>query len=293
MSTLLDRPVDQPGDGVRVRALGDADRAELQRLLDEDPIVNVVVAGRLRAVRSLDPATFGGVLYGAEDATGQLRAALFAGGNLVPVGDGEAELRALAHEVGRTPRSCSSIVGRDTAVRAVWDVLEPLWGTPRAVRERQPLLSLDRDADLVPADPRVRAMTLSDFDRYMPAAAAMFTEELDISPLEVGAADYQRRIAGLIRHRRAFGIVDDDGSVSFKADIGAVSPHTCQVQGVWVRPDLRGRGLGGAALPAVLHQALALAPTVSLYVNDYNTAACRMYERLGMRQVATLRTLLF
>jgi predicted GNAT family acetyltransferase len=32
---------------------------------------------------------------------------------------------------------------------------------------------------------------------------------------------------------------------------------------------------------------------VSLYVNDYNVAARRLYDRLGMRQVGTLRTVLF
>jgi predicted GNAT family acetyltransferase len=62
---------------------------------------------------------------------------------------------------------------------------------------------------------------------------------------------------------------------------------------VWVRPQFRGRGIGRAALAVVLRHALTLAPTVSLYVNDFNTPARRMYDRLGLRQVATLSTVLF
>ena len=92
---------------------------------------------------------------------------------------------------------------------------------------------------------------------------------------------------------RAFGVVDRDGRMAFKADIGALTDATCQLQGVWVRPDLRGRGLGTAALAGVVHHALRLAPSVSLYVNDFNTAARRMYAKLGMRQIATLTTVLF
>ena len=42
----------------------------------------------------------------------------------------------------------------------------------------------------------------------------------------------------------------------------------------------------------VLDHALQASPTASLYVNDYNVAARRMYESLGMRQVATLATVL-
>jgi len=39
--------------------------------------------------------------------------------------------------------------------------------------------------------------------------------------------------------------------VMFKAEIGAVTPQACQVQGVWVRPELRGRGLAVAGMAAV------------------------------------------
>jgi predicted GNAT family acetyltransferase len=61
---------------------------------------------------------------------------------------------------------------------------------------------------------------------------------------------------------------------------------------VWVRPDLRGRGIATAALATVFAHALALAPSVSLCVNDFNVAARRLYARLGMRQHATLSTVL-
>jgi hypothetical protein len=139
----------------------------------------------------------------------------------------------------------------------------------------------------------VRPVRPDEIDRYLPAAVDMFTTELGISPLELNGGDYRRRVLGLLREGRALGITDADGSVLFKADLGTVSPHTCQVQGVWVRPDLRGRGLGTAALASVLRHALTLAPSVSLYVNDYNVAARRMYEHLGMRHVADLSTVLF
>ena len=100
-------------------------------------------------------------------------------------------------------------------------------------------------------------------------------------------------MAELIAAGRAFARFDEQGSVMFKAEIGALSPATAQLQGVWVRPDLRGRGSGTAAMAAVLRLGLGLAPTVSLYVNDYNTAGRRLYHRLGLRQMATLQTVLF
>ena len=46
--------------------------------------------------------------------------------------------------------------------------------------------------------------------------------------------------------------------------------------------DLRGRGLAAPAMAAVVRMVLAdIAPTVSLYVNDFNTAALALYRRVA------------
>jgi predicted GNAT family acetyltransferase len=129
---------------------------------------------------------------------------------------------------------------------------------------------------------------------YLPAAVEMFTEELGVSPFDGPfGGGYRHRVEFTLGAGRALGIVDDYGQMAFKADLGVLTASTIQVQGVWTRTDLRGRGLGTAAMAHVLDHALRLAPTVSLYVNDFNTAARRMYHRLGMHQVATLATVLF
>jgi predicted GNAT family acetyltransferase len=279
---------------LRVEVLHDQQRGELIELVDADPIVNAVVSSRLRALGTIDPRTFGGALLGVRGPTGQLAGAAFNGGNLLPIGGGPDEWRALAGHVAGGQRMCTSIVGRAPAVEVMSQVVAESWSRARAVRAVQPLLVLERRNCPAAGDPRVRAVRHDELERYLPAASAMFTEELGMSPYDsTQGGDYRRRVAGLISEGRAFGIVDHDGSVIFKADIGAVSPHTCQVQGVWVRPDLRGVGLGRAALAAVLRHSLTLAPTVSLYVNDFNWPARRMYERLGMQPVATLATILF
>ncbi|MQA17833.1 MAG: GNAT family N-acetyltransferase, partial [Pseudonocardiaceae bacterium] len=108
-----------------------------------------------------------------------------------------------------------------------------------------------------------------------------------------GGAQYRARVAELVRSGRAFARFED-GEVVFKAEVGAVTPHACQVQGVWVRPDRRGNGLSVTGMAAVVDQALrVIAPAVSLYVNDYNAAARSAYRRVGFREVGTFATVLF
>ena len=161
------------------------------------------------------------------------------------------------------------------------------------IRATQPLLVTDRVSS-VPIDRAVRPADFEDVGRYLPAAYAMFEEELGLTPAD--SADrpgYRVRLTQLIGAGHALVRLDDRGAVIFKAELAAVSSQCCQVQGVWVRPDIRGRGVGTAAMAAVIDYALHLAPRVSLYVNDFNYPARRLYERLGMRQIGTLSTVLF
>ena len=287
------RPLPRWGAPV-AEQLGAGRERELARLLDQDPIVNVTLSSRLAAARSLTPGILGGSVVAVRDAGGDLAGAAFHGGNLLPVGGDADAWLALAHEVGRSRRCCTSIVGRAEAVAVMWPVLERQWGRARGVRADQPMLVLDDAGGLPAGHLGVRRVQPGESERYVHAAAAMFTEELGISPLlERNGSVYRRRIAALIAAGLAFGLFADDGTVIFKADVGAVSAHTCQIQGVWVHPRLRGQGIGTAALASVLRHALTLAPTVSLYVNSFNTPARRMYDALGMRQVASLSTVLF
>jgi predicted GNAT family acetyltransferase len=275
------------------RVLNATDAAAVRSLVDRDPVLHCVLDVRLRIAADLNPQQLGGFVWGLDDGGHELRAAAFHGGNLIPVGDDLAALELIATQLARTGRGCSSIVGSRDAVEVIWPVLARRWGPARAVRQCQPLLSTYRPSTIAP-DPEVRLVRPDELGRFLPAAVAMFTEELDISPIgrDAGHA-YRRRVSELIEAGRAYARFDERGQVMFKAEVGALSPATAQLQGVWVRPDLRGQGLGTAAMAAVLRQVLLLAPTVSLYVNDYNEAGRRLYDRLGMRQLHTLQTVLF
>lgn len=284
------RPETRTQARVHTGLLTDRDLPDLLALVERDPVVNAVLAARLDACGTLVPHLLGGVTVGVR-RDDELIGACFSGGNLMPVGGDESVWPLLAQFVANRPRVCSSVVGRADAVTAFWTVLSRRWRA-RAVRASQPLLVLDRAPGVAP-DPQVRPVRRTEIERYLPAAAAMFTEELGVSPYESqGGASFRARMAELVDAERAFALTDHRGQVVFKAEIGAVSRHTVQVQGVWVRPDLRRHGIGTACLASVVAHGLALAPTVSLYVNDFNVPARRVYGKLGMRQHATLSTVL-
>lgn len=273
-----------------IRPLTRVDQAALRILLRQDPVANVFVASRVEHVGVA--VRLGADLWGY-DERGQLVSACYAGANLVPVQATPAAAHAFAEHAASAGRRCSSLVGPADAVSVMWEVLRTAWGPAREERLCQPVMAIDRPPAVAP-DRHVRLVRPEEIDLLLPAAVAMFTEEVGVSPVADGGLGlYRARVLELIRSRRALARIED-GEVVFKADIGAVSRYACQVQGVWVHPTRRGEGLAAAGMAAVVEHALReSAPTVSLYVNDYNHRARAAYRRTGFREVGTFASVLF
>jgi predicted GNAT family acetyltransferase len=226
----------------------------------------------------------------------------WSGANLVPVvppglSDGEADdaVAAFAGMARRQGRRSSSIVGERSAALRLWEHLEPVWPPAREVRADQPSLAIDRDPDLEP-EPRVRRSTLEDLDVVLPACVRMFTEEVGYSPVASAGGAYEMRVRSLVAEGRSFvQTARDDGAVVvFKAELGAVAGRVAQVQGVWVDPAYRRRGLAAPGMAAVVRATRRdVAPVVSLYVNSYNAPALATYRRVGFERVGTYATVLF
>ncbi|MCW2581380.1 MAG: putative acyltransferase [Klenkia sp.] len=276
------------------RVLDADDERAVRDLLATDPVAACMLAGRIET-HGVAPATLGAPLWGLGSGA-ELDAVCLAGANLIPFTRPGAELeaaRAFADRARRGGRRCSTIVGPAQAVNPLWERLRPHWGPARDVRACQPLLAID-GPPLVPAEPRVQPVRLQQLETLLPAAIAMFTEEVGVSPLRVdGGAGYRARVTELVRAGQSLAWIEF-GEVVFKAEIGAVSRAACQVQGVWVAPRHRGRGIGQAGTAAVVEYARrAIAPVVSLYVNDFNAGARAAYAKVGFRDVGTYSSVLF
>jgi predicted GNAT family acetyltransferase len=274
-----------------LRVLTARDLKQAEAVIARDPVAHCFVSSRVRISR-LDSWRLGGEVWGwSED--GVLVSLLYLGANLVPVETTEAARRAFAERLRRMGRRCSSIVGPADEVLSLWSMVESSWGPAREVRADQPLLVMTSES-AVPGDPGVRRVRENEIDLLLPACVAMFTEEVGVSPLISGAESaYRARVAELVRHGRAYARIDD-GRVVFKAEVGAIGDDVCQVQGVWVDPAYRGLGLATPGMSSVVTLARRdHSRVVSLYVNDFNTVARKVYENVGFRPHGSFATVLF
>ena len=275
-----------------VKPLRPGDLGAARALCDLDPVTNVFVAARLDEGML---ASGLGAAFAVPAEAGELRSMLWASANLVPVGVGVDDVARYAARVRRTRRRFSSIFGPAEPVLALWQQLSRALPAPMSYRPQQPLMVASpqaRERSGVEAHPEVRAARLTELDAVVPAAAAMFTEEIGYRPYVGSDAAYRAGVAKLIRAGRTF-VLMDAGRVRFKADVGSLASGVAQIQGVWVDPAWRGRGLAAPCMARVVELVGAtLAGTVSLYVNDYNVAALRAYRTAGFEQVDTFATVI-
>jgi len=268
----------------------------VERAIDEAP----PSSGRLWALHAK-----GGAGHG-------LVGVLWHGVNLIPAIPDPTEevLAGLADLAATCLARPSGIVGEAEVVLDLWRRVRPKWGPARAVKEEQWLMTLDGPPIFPKPSPGeasgilldfVRLSRLDDFDAVLPAAIHMFRGEVGYDPTEHGHGVYEDRLRRLIQYGRSFiqyGDIEADGGryerkVVFKAEAGVVGGGVAELQGVWVDPTLRGRGLGREGLASVCVAIQAdLAPTLSLYVNSYNRAAIAAYEAVGFRRVGTFATVM-
>ncbi len=290
MTTHAERPQTE-NPVATLRVLGVADLPAAVEHLAADPVTNVFVASRIEAALG-HSWRLGGELWGYGQGR-RWSGLCYSGANLVPDTADPVALAAFAERARRRGRRCSSIVGPREQVLWLWSALEDSWGPAREVRDDQPVMvmSVDPTCD---GDSEVRPVREDELDILLPACIDMFTEEVGVSPIASGDGSlYRARVRELVLAGRALARIED-GRVLFKAEIGSVSSQACQVQGVWVRPELRGQGLAAPGMATVVRYARKrFAPTVSLYVNGYNEPARRAYERVGFGRHSTFATVLF
>jgi ribosomal protein S18 acetylase RimI-like enzyme len=277
-----------------VRPLGRADKALALEALDRNPVRDVFIASRILhdgALTSLGPSP----LWGAFDGQ-HLHGLLHVGPNLVPAVDDQRACEALAAAAGGLYPT-RMVVGERATVEHLWSLIGSSYPPPREVRRRQFVYALEPERLVHEPDARApglaRLAERSDEDRVLELSAAMYTEEMGENPMARDPDGYRRRVRMLTARGWTY-VYELSGELVFKMDVGCASDRTAQIQGVYVPPEQRGRGVGTTAMAACCALAFDRHPNLSLYVNDFNAPAIALYERIGFdREPYDFQTIMF
>ena len=286
--------VAMPSDGKwSLRSLGDGGGAEALRFLRRDPLLNVFLIARI-----LEDGLAGGSPIVAVRHEGEIVCIASLSTNVVLAADRHdpSEVREMAVAL-----IADRIVNRMVPVRAIIcsaELVESLWqrlrtriDPPSVVRMNQPIYALTHFRG--PSELRSgRFSTIADLDQLVPACAAMHIEEVGINPLDRDALGYRERIRELVDKRHSV-VRMEGGRIVFKCEFSAVTPEAVQLMGVWTAPAYRNRGFARQTLGELCGMLIEGGRAVTLFVNDFNAPAIRLYESLGFQRIGTNRALIW
>ena len=180
-------------------------------------------------------------------------------------------------------------------------VVDELWRQLRTRARRHAIVDryetayvLHREhAARLPAATRLRARRAQpeDLEPLVVAARESLHEEGRPDPFTGDVRGFRRWVSGRVPRAR---VVEADGSVAFVGYADVRRPEGWLLQGVYTWPGSRGRGLATAGVSDLCREAFAAgAEHVQLAVVEGNGPGERLYERLGFKPFARLRTILF
>ncbi len=138
---------------------------------------------------------------------------------------------------------------------------------------------------------RIRKARNRDLDLLVDAARASLLEEDRPDPFDGDPVGFRRWVRG--RVPRAM-VAEAERAVRFVGYADVQCERGWLLQGIYTWPRHRRGGLGAAGVSVLCRRAFAAAADhVQLSVVEGNTAAEGLYERLGFRPFARLRTILF
>ena len=273
-----------------VRVITPGHASEVWHLVTSRPIDNIVVASKMEEF-GVNRARSGIDLVGYWE-NNHLISVLCDGPNLQPMNATEEALDAFSNYVEY--RRCISILGVREESLGLWDRLcqrsFTQWASPREVRDHQKVMTLSSPPSIAP-NLSVRPLQTRHLDSYLQAAISMYTEEVGVAP-QNPMGTYRDHVGTLMMKGRTFGVLEGT-RVVFKADIVATVSGICQIGGVWLAEEYRGKGLSAGLVSGVINLCQERFSTVSLYVNPYNHPAVRCYESLGFTQVSECATIMY
>ena len=264
---------------VDVIELTEDDRNEVLAFLAERPVHTVCLAGFIRDNGLVSPHNRG-TFYGCRNSEGRLEGvALIGHATLIEARTARAmeEFGLVAQGYQRT----HMILGEKDKVEQFWNYYADE-GQEMRLACRELLFELRYAMQVRDEVDGLRRATLEDLDKIAPVQASMAEEESGKNPMEIDPDGFLARCARRIEMGRVW-LLEEDGRLVFKADIQADTPDVVYLEGVWVNPSERGKGIGRQCLRQLCQDLLVRTKSVCVLVNEENHRAHTFYRMCNFK----------
>ena len=267
--------------------LNDSSKPEVLDFLKQRPAQTAMLSGLIHD-NGLRSDFNRGDFYGCRNEHGELEGVALIGHATLFEARSERALYSLAN----CAQNCTGthmLMGKQDGVQMFWEFYA---GRQAQMRNscREHLLELRLPVELSEEVSGLRLAMPEDVEAILPIHAQMAFEESGVNPLETDPEGFRQRYLRRIQKQRSWVRIDS-GNVVFKAEVVSETPHVAYLEGVWVNPDNRSQGQGTNCVLQLSKHLLSRSESVCLFVNEDNTPALRLYERIGFKDKDSFDTI--
>jgi uncharacterized protein len=273
----------------QVFELEDGDRDEAVAFLEVRPVHTVVMTSFIHD-NGIESELNRGKFYGYRNRNGEIEGIALIGHSTLVEARSEAALQALAIKARQSATPIHLIMlGGDNA-DAFWNYLTGGASAPR-LECTEILFQASFPFVVTDADQELRTATVEELVQIAEAQAEVAFAECGVDPMARDREGFLGRVKRRIEQGRIFVVVDEAGRLVFKADIIAQTDEVAYLEGIWVSPDHRGKGIGPKCLSQLTLELLNRVDNVCLLSNVDFGSAHRSYRKAGFRAVDECKTL--
>lgn len=271
----------------RVCRLTNEDKEEVTAFLNIRPVHTVAMASFIHD-NGMESERNRGAFYGYRNGDGGLEGVALIGHSTLIESRSERAMAAFARRARGNRTPINLIMSEHEAALDFWkwyagDAKPRLNLTELLFETGFPMLAQTCEWE-------IRLARLDEIESIAQAHAEVAFIETGRDPMTTDRKGFLERVARRIELGRTFVVFDGEKLV-FKADIVAEADGIIYLEGIYVAPDLRGRGIGSRCLAKLNLMLLERADGLCLLSNERFTGARKSFERAGYRVTGRCTTL--
>lgn len=272
----------------RVCSLTNIDEKEVKSFLAVRPVHTVVMTSFITD-NGMESELNRGKFFGYRNPAGQLEGVALIGHSTLVEARTEEALKALAFVARFSETPIHLIMSAGDAATSFWNHLHGAAKKPSVVCTEL-LFEVGFPFPVRKCKYELRVARSEELEAIAIAQAQVAELECGVNPMERDRQGFLSRVLRRIEQGRIFVVFNGDQLV-FKADVIAETDTTAYLEGVYVSPSMRGKGVGSECLSRVCLELLGRVQTVCLLSNVKFEAAHRSFMKAGMRPTDTCTTM--
>jgi hypothetical protein len=203
-------------------------------------------------------------------------------GLLIPTGTNPDSVQAFLAAALNEGLPIGRIIGAEQWVAQTEEALStsPAWS--KKIRQRFPEIGMVLESKTLASldEPNLRLARPHESQRIAESSALAMQEELNQN---TNGKEFERLVSSkrdLIGNQRYY-VLEENGRLIFQAYLSASTREVSQIQGVYVPPALRGRGIASRCVAEMCRRCFERTGWIALRVQKRNLPAVAVYRKVG------------